>query len=392
MSTRYGNWNDILVLPEELIAFAWSAPMRDLAGKLDISDVGLRKQLANYGVPVPPQGYWNKVHAGKPLPPRPSPRPRRPGEMGRVKVDSRYAKVVSIAQAMASAGPFASATVPENLDDLLAQEVKAIGRVVAPKTIGVPHRGIAHILRQEARRQEKFSKSNWDWDRPIFDSPLSKRCLRILNGLFLALSKRGHDGDAQENNQELHARAIIGDTYLGLNLAIVGKYKKIRRNGYERPSPDLPASTTLALSLAPDFDGRVSKSWQDDDEGRLEDKIPIIAAELIVAGEAKFRESLKEAEQKAELARQEKERQRQEQLQKLNQQRLDNLKISGDLLRRAQDIRALVESVRVAITKGSAEIGEARLAAWEQWALGEADKIDPVRSGQFLCHLDEPSL
>jgi uncharacterized membrane protein len=389
---RYGNWNDILVLPEELIAFAWSAPMRDLAGKLDISDVGLRKQLTNYGVPVPPQGYWNKVHAGKPLPTRPSPRPRRPGEMGRVKVDARYAKVVPIAQAMASAGPFASATVPENLDDLFAQEVKAIGRVVAPKTIGVPHRGIAHILRQEARRQEKFSKSNWDWDRPIFDSPLSKRCLRILNGLFLALSKRGHDGDAQENNQELHARAIIGDTYLGLNLAIVGKYKKVRRNGYERPSPDLPASTTLALSLAPDFDGRVSKSWQDDDEGRLEDKIPIIAAELIVAGEAKFRESLKEAEQKAELARQEKERQRQEQLQKLNQQRLDNLKISGDLLRRAQDIRALVESVRVAIAKGSAEIGEARLAAWEQWALGEADKIDPVRSGQFLCHLDEPSL
>ncbi|NML76945.1 hypothetical protein HHL25_22645 [Rhizobium sp. S-51] len=392
MPNRYGNWNDILVLPEELIAFAWSAPMRDLAGKLDISDVGLRKQLSNYGVPLPPQGYWNKVHAGKSLPPRPSPRPRRPGEMGRVKVDARYAKVLSIAEAMTSAGPFASATVPEKLDDLLAQEVKAIGRVVAPKTIAVPHRGIAHVLRQETRRQEKFSKSNWDWDRPIFDSPLSKRCLRILNGLFLALSKRGHDGDAQENNQELHARAIIGDTYLGLNLAIVGKHKKVRRNGYERPSPDLPASTTLALSLAPDFAGRVSKSWQDDDEGRLEDKIPIIAAELIVAGEAKFRESLKEAEQKAELARQEKERQRQEQLQKLNQQRLDNLKISGDLLRRAQDIRALVESVRMAITEGSAEIGEARLAAWEQWALGEADKIDPVRSGQFLCHLDDPSL
>jgi hypothetical protein len=392
MSKRYGNWNDILVLPEELIAFAWSAPMRDLAGKLDISDVGLRKQLSNYGVPLPPQGYWNKVHAGKSLPPRPSPRPRRPGEMGRVKVDARYAKVLSIAEAMTSAGPFASATVPEKLDDLFAQEVKAIGRFVAPKTIAVPHRGIAHVLRQETRRQEKFSKSNWDWDRPIFDSPLSKRCLRILNSLFLAFSKRGHDGDAQENNQELHARAIIGDTYLGLNLAIVGKHKKVRRNGYERPSPDLPASTTLALSLAPDFDGRVSKSWQDDDEGRLEDKIPIIAAELIVAGEAKFRESLKEAEQKAELARQEKERQRQEQLQKLNQQRLDNLKISGDLLRRAQDIRALVESVRMAITEGSAEIGEARLAAWEQWALGEADKIDPVRSGQFLCHLDEPSL
>ncbi|QWW71177.1 hypothetical protein [Rhizobium sp. WYJ-E13] len=391
MSTRYGSWNDILVLPEDLIAFAWSAPMRDLAAKLDISDVGLRKQLTNYGVPLPPQGYWNKVHAGKPLPFRPSPPPRRPGQVGRVKVDPRYAKILSVAEAMPSSGPFASAIVPDDLDDLFRQELSAVGSVTVAKAIGVPHRGLAHLLRQEARRQEKFLKSSWETDRPMFDSPLSKRCLRILNSLFLVLSKRGHDGDAYEYSGELRARAIIGDTYLGLNLAIVGKHKKVRRNGYERPAPDLPASTTLALSLAADFDGRVSKSWQDDADNRLEDKIAVIAAELIVAGEEKFRKSLKEAEERAEEVRQEAERQRRKRLEELNQQRLDNLRMSGDLLRRAQDIRALVERVRMAITEGSAEIDEARLTAWERWALREADRIDPIRSGQFLTHLDEPS-
>ncbi len=260
MSRSYNNWNDIVVLPEDLITFAWSAPMRDLAAKLDISDVGLRKKLSSFGVPLPPQGYWNKAHAGKPLPPRPGVPPRRPGETGRVKVDPRYAKVLPIAEAMPSAGPFASAVVPENLSDLFAQELKAIGRVAVPKTIGVPHRGLAHLLKQDARRQEKFLKSSWESDRPMFDSPFSKRCLRILNSLFLVLSKRGHDGDAYEHSEELHARAIIGDTYLGLNLAIVGKYKKIRRNGYERPSPDLPASTALVLNLAADFDGRIRKA------------------------------------------------------------------------------------------------------------------------------------
>ncbi|PII39420.1 hypothetical protein T190_05540 [Sinorhizobium meliloti CCBAU 01290] len=110
-----------------------------------------------------------------------------------------------------------------------------------------------------------------------------------------------------------------------------------------------------------------------------------------MAGEEKFRNSLKEAEERAVQARQEKERQRRKRLQELNQERLDNLKMSGDLLRQALDIRALVERVRLAITEGSAEIDEARLTAWEQWALGEADKIDPVKSGQFICHLDEPS-
>jgi hypothetical protein len=52
----YGR-NTICVMPEDLIAYAWSAPMRDLAQKLDMSDVGLRKLLAGYGVGPPPQGY-----------------------------------------------------------------------------------------------------------------------------------------------------------------------------------------------------------------------------------------------------------------------------------------------------------------------------------------------
>lgn len=42
--------NDILVLPGDLIAFAWSAPMRDLAAKLELSDVGLKKLLTRCGV------------------------------------------------------------------------------------------------------------------------------------------------------------------------------------------------------------------------------------------------------------------------------------------------------------------------------------------------------
>ncbi|WP_287293181.1 hypothetical protein [Mesorhizobium sp.] len=49
--------NDILVLPDDLIAFAWSAPMRDLAAKLELSDVGLKKLLTRCGVASPPQGY-----------------------------------------------------------------------------------------------------------------------------------------------------------------------------------------------------------------------------------------------------------------------------------------------------------------------------------------------
>lgn len=33
-----------------------------------LSDVGLKKLLKSHGVVTPPQGHWNRVHAGKPVP------------------------------------------------------------------------------------------------------------------------------------------------------------------------------------------------------------------------------------------------------------------------------------------------------------------------------------
>lgn len=50
-----------------------------------------------------------------------------------------------------------------------------------------------------------------------------------------------------------------------------------------------------------------------------------------------------------------------------------------DLLRQAEDIRALVGRMRQAIAVGELAVDAATLANWEQWALGKADLVDPVR-------------
>lgn len=60
--------------------------MRDLAGEVGLSDVGLKKLLKGHGVVTPPQGYWNKVLAGKPVPKCPKMLPRGPGERS-IRVD-----------------------------------------------------------------------------------------------------------------------------------------------------------------------------------------------------------------------------------------------------------------------------------------------------------------
>jgi hypothetical protein len=49
----------------QLYDLVWSKPMRDAAAEVGMSDVGLKKICLRHRVPVPRQGYWNKVNAGQ---------------------------------------------------------------------------------------------------------------------------------------------------------------------------------------------------------------------------------------------------------------------------------------------------------------------------------------
>lgn len=394
--------NDIMVLPDDLIAFAWSAPMRDLAAKVGLSDVGLKKLLKGFGVVTPPQGHWNRVHAGRKVPTPPKAPHRRPGETGRILIDNRFAPFVAQAAPISASGPFATPEVPEDLEELRAKELKAVGRVAVPRTLESYHPGLKDILQKEERRRQKVANSSWHWDEPRFDNPLDQRRMKLFNAILLALAKRGHGGDASATDTEISARAWIGSTSLGLSLEIVGKHRTIVSRGYRRPDPALPTSTPLILRVKPGFDREIGDTWQDEEGSRLESRIGEIAAALIVAGEAKFRKRLREDEERAEQeriererkeaeARRERERRRLERIRELNEQRVTDLRTSGELLRAARDLRALVAEVREAMVD-RADVDAATLDAWASWALGEADALDPILSGQVLKHLRPPEL
>jgi hypothetical protein len=96
----------------------------------------------------------------------------------------------------------------------------------------------------------------------------------------------------------------------------------------------------------------VTRFWDDGDE-RLERRLGPIAAELIVAGEAAFRQQLVETREWNE---------------------------------------ELVQQVRAAVASGGVAVSPGQLARWEGWALGQADRLDPVLSGQVLAHLVVPEL
>jgi len=388
---RYWSWNSIQVKPDDLIGFAWSEPMRDLAAKVGLSDVGLRKLFHSHGIVTPPQGYWNKVRAGKKVPDTPKAPPRGPGDTGRCQVDKRLAPFIPEAPSMSSMGPFVSPLVPENLDELRASELQAIGKVRVPRSLDRVHSGLRTFLANEAKRRAMSEGNQWRWDGPKFDNPQDQRRLRILNGLLLALARRGHGGSVREDREDIEAYAIIGQTRVDFTLQIAGKHRAGARGAYRQPDPKLPVGTPLMLQIRTGSSNGQGESWQDDEADRLENKLAVIAASLIVAGEARFRTGLREAEERRERERQEHEERRRRRLEELNQQRLASLHKSGELLRQARDIRALVAAVDTAIEAGANMEGEA-IEAWRQWALSEADKLDPVLSGQVFDHLHEPRL
>jgi hypothetical protein len=380
--------DDFLALPEDVTAFAWSAPMRELAQTIGISDVALKKLLRAKGIVTPPQGHWNRVHAGRKVPAPPAPRPRGPGETGRVSLDRRFRGHVPEAAPMPIGGPFASARVPEDLGELRARELEAFGRVMAPRDLARPAAGLARLLRTEAARREKAAASGWTWNEPHFDTPLGERQMRLLSGLFSALARRDHRSEAWEENEALRARCTIGDEPLRLRVEIAGKHRSEERVGYQRPARDLPARTPLRLVLDRSLRVPLVTAWSDEPDRPLEKQLAEIAADLVVAAEASFRQGLIEARARQAQSRRWEEARRREELKELEGKRLADLKTSGELLRQAEEIRALVARVEQAMRRGSsAELTVENVGRWKQWALSKADELDPVQSGQVLEHL-----
>ena len=50
---------------QQLYDLVWTEPMRTLATRFQLSDVGLKKVCTKNRIPVPGRGYWQRLQAGK---------------------------------------------------------------------------------------------------------------------------------------------------------------------------------------------------------------------------------------------------------------------------------------------------------------------------------------
>lgn len=81
-------------------------------------------------------------------------------------------------------GPFASEFVLEDLAELRAREIAALGKVTVPRGIHPSNPGLGEILGKEQKRREKALASTFSWQKPYFDGPFDQRRLRLLAALY----------------------------------------------------------------------------------------------------------------------------------------------------------------------------------------------------------------
>lgn len=271
-----------------LYDLVWSNPLTQLAEQSTVSVPTLKNACTKFDIPVPPRGYWAKLQAGKPTARALLPA-RAPGMSDEIQVGARYYWQRSLTDEELL-GPLPDR--PEFSEDiaLVRDRIrKVIGAVKVGKMLTLKHPVVSKLLGQDEARREKQKTATYtfSWEKPVFDTPFEQRRLRLLNALFLAVSRcggkpevRGHE--AREITITVHQTAI----FLTLD-----RPKVTKRGGAQGLQPTMGKSDPLRLAITEGYQREEDRAaWQDHEDAPLERIAADIAVEIVAVAEVKYRE------------------------------------------------------------------------------------------------------
>lgn len=371
---------------EDLHQLVWTDPMRTVAQRLGISDVGLKKHCAAAGIPVPERGYWAKLAAGKPVQPQKLP-PRDPGASEFVQIGREtFSWNADPEKRLAEPVP-ETPTFSEPLESVRARIERRLGKLKAMRTLDGPHAGLRKLLEKDAARARKFAEHSWAWDKPIFTGGFERRRLAILNSLAIGLSKVGAKLEVSgPTGRQISVR--VADTPVELTLDHPAA--KPNRHGEWQIREGSADDLKLVIGKA---DAETYKPiWLDDEKGYLEAKLSQIGLEIVFAGEVLYRERQLAGhkwrlEERARLEvevrkrREEAERRERERRAAEAKARRDQLFGQAQAWRSAHDLRGFVAEI---LASQVASAAPDAIKRWAAWALREADQLDPATNGGFV--------
>ena len=381
---------------QELHTLVWSQPLRTLAASISVSDVALAKACRKASIPVPPRGYWARRESGKtnwvsPLP------PRVPGAADRVEIGrdrTRYWNP-NWKQDIAAAEVPPVPEFEESIEVLAGRVRKLAGKVAAERDFSAAFGDVSKLLAHDEERL----KSRWSFDKPIYGSGLERRRLLLLHSLsrrFYELGCRVLMHTSKYGVNLLENRGIkvrVGDQLVEFTLD-----PPTRSNRTQVPTTGSDRSGLRLVLTSPRSPTPFPSHW-DDAEGRLEARLSEIVAAVLIQGELQHREAIHRhrhwvIERKAQIWQEaqdrlaEEERVAREERAKQERAGINLLLQRARAFRRAEAVRNYVEGVRLRI--GDLQASADEFERWAEWALAQADRIDPVANGTALeSHLDE---
>jgi len=380
---------------EKLYEMVWSEPRKTLAPKLGLSDVGLAKACRRANIPLPERGYWARKQAGKPVSIRVLP-PRFPGTKDIVELGGKNRDWHSRSDLLNDPLP-PPPEFPEDLETLYKRVVHMVGKVACPKISYKTHPLIEKLLQQDEERRKEYQKYNFSWHKPHYDSTIDKRRLRILNAIFLAVQKAGckpHISTSKYTENDQNSSIIVGEQFvvLGLEINKPDKSRSVKSTASK-------AKDKLSLSIdhnkiAPD----IQVKWEDTDTARIEDSLTDIVNNIILMGEllhryhaqrhhdwlVQYKAQLEEEERQKKI---EAERRALELKRKREKEQIDYLLAQAIAIQQAETIRNFVTVIRDRADE--IQSSPEKIEKWSNWALRQADRIDPVRNPCFLESIDD---
>lgn len=363
---------------QELYDLVWSEPMIKLAARYGISGNGLAKACRRADIPVPERGYWAKQQAGYEVRKTPLP-PARADSPSRITIQP-------LEKRPAAPEP---APVPASVQEKIENERKSGKPVIVPATLSSPHRIIAGWLQDDRRERRESRHEPWlrSLHKPIDGTDLDKRRLRILSALLKALEARGYQLIVGQYRQR-EVEVAFGEDKVEVQLE--ERIQQVRRQLTEKEKIDrgnlsagqrwtqekVPTGELILKVKASNRHG-MSKEWRETPDTPIDDRLGDVLAELAGMFEELRLRRKREAEEQARRWKIEEERRRIEMERKRETIRYHRLLGYCKNRQTATDIRAFVAT---ADASPLAAANPERHAAWKAWALGHADRIDPLCS------------
>lgn len=381
----------IIITRKDLYDQVWSTPMRLLAKKFGLSDVGLAKVCRKHDIPRPSVGYWAKKQHGKKttkpsLPPAgdpkletikfekptPSPFPARPKR-------SQPPRDADVAAALAA--------------------VNELPPIVVGDTLENPHKLV--VATEKALRQSFKAKpvDQYGLFAPAGDSPTLDiltsvtgvpRALRLANAVLVNAVAAGFRIECTDESGCAQVWINVLDEQFSLSLRertnqvphVITKEEETKsrkwRHLFQPPAWDYKPTGNFTLRICREAKYSAVKTWIDDKRRkRLEDQIGAVLKDMVwTVQEERLR---REEDERRELARREAEHRAWE----ARRRREEWDRLTKSLLRQAKNwrdavlLRKYADSIEAILRESGSDLTD-KNEKWLRLVHKVAERLDPA--------------